>query len=105
MPSKSEPCGLAQMIAMRYGTIPIVRETGGLKDTIIPFNPLSKAGNGFTFLTYNAYDMLDAINRALELYADKENWDTIVQNAFASDSSWQSSAEEYLKIYEECQKL
>jgi starch synthase len=105
MPSKSEPCGLAQMIAMRYGTIPIVRETGGLKDTIIPFNPLSKAGNGFTFLTYNAYDMLDAINRALELYTDKETWDTIVQNAFASDSSWQSSAEEYLKIYEECQEL
>jgi len=103
MPSKSEPCGLAQMIALRYGTIPIVRETGGLKDTIIPFNPQSKEGNGFTFVTYNAYDMLDAINRALDLYADKENWNALVQNAFASDSSWQSSAEEYLQIYEECQ--
>lgn len=104
MPSRSEPCGLAQMIALRYGTIPIVRETGGLKDTIIPFNPDSKVGNGFTFVTYNAYDMLDAINRALALYADKDNWNTLVQNAFATDSSWQRSAEEYLKIYEECQE-
>lgn len=103
MPSKSEPCGLAQMIAMQYGTIPIVRETGGLKDTITPFNPVSNEGNGFTFVTYNSYDMLDAINRALDLYADKENWDALVQNAFAYDSSWQSSAEDYLKIYEECQ--
>lgn len=105
MPSKSEPCGLAQMIALRYGTIPIVRETGGLKDTIHPFNPDSKVGNGFTFVTYNAYDMLDAINRALDLYEDKDNWNTLVQNAFAADSSWQRSAEEYLRIYEECQEL
>ena len=102
MPSKSEPCGLAQMIAMQYGTIPVVRETGGLKDTIIPFNPNTKEGNGFTFVTYNSYDMLDAVNRALDLYADKKSWNALVQNAFASDSSWQSSAEEYLKIYEEC---
>jgi starch synthase len=105
MPSKSEPCGLAQMIALRYGTIPIVRETGGLKDTIIPFNPYSKEGNGFTFAAYNAYDMLDAVNRALDLYAEEENYNVLVQNAFASDSSWQSSAEEYLEIYKECQEL
>jgi starch synthase len=105
MPSKSEPCGLAQMIALRYGTIPIVRETGGLKDTIIPFNPDSKAGNGFTFAAYNAYDMLDAVNRALDLYAEEDNYNVLVQNAFASDSSWQSSAEEYLEIYKECQEL
>lgn len=104
MPSKSEPCGLAQMIALRYGTVPIVRETGGLKDTIIPYNPETKEGNGFTFVTYNAYDMLDAINRALALYTDKENWSSIVQNAFEYNSSWQRSAEEYLKIYTECQK-
>jgi starch synthase len=105
MPSKSEPCGLAQMIALRYGTVPIVRETGGLKDTIIPFNPHTKVGNGFTFVAYNAYDMLDAINRALDLYADEENYNMLVQNAFASDSSWQSSAEEYLEVYKECQEL
>lgn len=105
MPSKSEPCGLAQMIALRYGTVPIVRETGGLKDTIIPFNPNTKTGNGFTFVAYNAYDMLDAVNRALDLYADEENYYTLVKNAFASDSSWQSSAEEYLEIYKECQEL
>jgi starch synthase len=104
MPSKSEPCGLAQMIAMGYGTIPIVRETGGLKDTVIPFNPESKEGNGITFVTYNAYDMLDAINRGLGMYSQKETWNTLVQNAFASDSSWQRSAEEYLKIYVECQQ-
>ena len=96
MPSKSEPCGLAQMIAMR--------ETGGLKDTVIPFNPISKEGNGLTFVTYNAHDMLDAINRALSLYADKETWSALVQNAFASDSSWQRSAKEYLNIYEKCQQ-
>jgi len=103
MPSRSEPCGLAQMIALRYGTIPIVRETGGLKDTITPFNPESLEGNGFTFVTYNEYDMLDAINRALTVYEDKQKWKVLVKNGFNSDFSWTRSAEEYVKIYEECQ--
>ena len=64
MPSKFEPCGLSQMIAMRYGSVPVVRETGGLKDTVEPYNPMEKTGVGFTFKTYNAYDMLDAVWRA-----------------------------------------
>jgi starch synthase len=99
MPSKSEPCGLAQMISMRYGTIPVVRETGGLKDTVIPYNPDTKKGNGLTFSTYDAYDMIDAIKRALSLYGEKEHWAAIMQNAFSSDFSWRQSAREYKKLY------
>lgn len=71
MPSKFEPCGLGQMIAMRYGAVPIVRETGGLKDTVEAFNPVTQKGNGFTFKAYQAYDMLDAVWRTLGTYFDK----------------------------------
>ncbi|MCL2630157.1 MAG: glycogen synthase GlgA [Firmicutes bacterium] len=99
VPSKFEPCGLTQLISMRYGGIPVVRETGGLKDTVIPFNPTDKTGNGFTFKTYDAYDMLDAINRALATYANKAEWDAVQNNALATDSSWAKSAKEYIKLY------
>ena len=100
MPSKSEPCGLAQMIASRYGTIPIVRETGGLYDTIKPYITSEGTGNGFTFKTYNAHDMLDAVRRALSLYCEKEEWSKLVANAMKMDFSWNASAKEYLKMYE-----
>lgn len=99
MPSKSEPCGLAQMVALRYGTIPIVRETGGLKDTIQDSG--DGQGNGFTFVTYNAHDMLEAVWRALAGYSDAEGWNTLVLRAMNCDNSWKRSAGEYLKIYKE----
>ncbi len=100
MPSKSEPCGLAQMIASRYGTIPIVRETGGLYDTIKPYITSEGTGNGFTFKTYNAHDMLDAVRRALSLYCEKEEWSKLVANAMNMDFSWNASAKKYLEMYE-----
>lgn len=100
MPSKFEPCGLSQMIAMRYGSIPIVRETGGLKDTVIPFNPVEGTGVGFTFKSYNAHDMLDAINRALACYGDNKLWrNGVVKNAMKADFSWKKSAQEYIELY------
>ncbi len=97
MPSKSEPCGLAQMIALRYGAIPIVRETGGLKDSIKDLG--GKDGNGFTFQSYNAHDMLDAISRCKRLYDQPEKWSEAVKHALQCDFSWDSSAEEYIKMY------
>ena len=100
MPSKFEPCGLSQLIAMRYGSIPIVRETGGLKDTVHPFNPVERSGRGFTFKTYNAYDMLDAIHRAVGMYYNKDEWESCVRNAMNGDYSWQSSANQYINLYE-----
>ena len=102
MPSQSEPCGLAQMISLRYGTIPIVRETGGLKDSIQdagdPNGQLM--GNGFTFKTYNAHDMLDACARARGYYDNKMKWGRLVNNAFKQDFSWAKSAKLYIGLYE-----
>ncbi len=100
MPSKFEPCGLSQLIAMRYGSVPIVRETGGLKDTVPPYNPQTKEGKGFTFKTYNAYDMLDAIWRAFGFYIEenKQNWNNIIKNGMNSDFGWEISAKKYLEI-------
>ena len=100
MPSKSEPCGLAQMIASRYGTVPVVRETGGLYDTIKPYNPMSGDGNGVTFVTYNAHDMLDAVRRACAFYRDGEAWRKLVANAMSVDFSWKASAIKYLEMYD-----
>ena len=97
MPSKSEPCGLAQMIALRYGTIPIVRETGGLKDSIKDLG--GEGGNGYTFKTYNAHDMLGAIQRAVGLYHYHDKWKDAVVNAMKCDFSWARSAGEYIKVY------
>ncbi len=98
MPSKSEPCGLSQMVALRYGSIPIVRETGGLKDTITDSG--DGKGNGFTFKSYDAYDMLDAIRRALAAYSDKKKWANLVKRALKCDNSWGKSAKEYIALYE-----
>ena len=97
MPSKSEPCGLSQMVALRYGTVPIVRETGGLKDSITDSG--DGEGNGFTFKNYDAYDMLGAIYRAVDAYNDKENWPILVDRALNCDMSWGKSANEYIKMY------
>lgn len=99
MPSKYEPCGLGQMIAMRYGTVPIVRETGGLKDTVEPFNPQTGKGTGFTFKTYHPYDMLDAVWRALGIYFDKGLYKKVQSNCMKSDFSWTASAKKYADIY------
>lgn len=97
MPSKSEPCGLSQMISLRYGTIPIVRETGGLRDSIKDSG--DGEGNGFTFASYNAHDMLFTIKRALEGYRNREGWNILVKRAMESDNSWGKSANEYIKLY------
>lgn len=97
MPSKSEPCGLAQMIALRYGSIPVVRETGGLKDSIKDSG--DGEGNGFTFQTYNSGDMLYAVERALEGYANREGWQVLVKRAMACDYSWGHSSNEYIRLY------
>lgn len=100
MPSKSEPCGLSQMIALRYGTIPIVRETGGLKDSITDCG--DGKGNGFTFKTYNAQDMHWAINRCIDLYYnDKDTWKKLVSRAMKCDFSWSRSADLYIQMYKE----
>ena len=97
MPSKSEPCGLSQMIALRYGSIPIVRETGGLKDSIQDSG--MGEGNGFTFTNYNAHDMLHAMRRAVEGFKDAEGWSILVKRAMEGDLSWGRSASEYIKMY------
>lgn len=102
MPSKSEPCGLSQMVACRYGAVPVVRETGGLKDSITDCG--DGFGNGFTFKTYNANDMLNAIRRALGAYANENDWPILVDRALRSDFSWGRSANEYMKLYRELLK-
>ena len=99
MPSLFEPCGIGQLIALRYGSIPVVRETGGLKDTVQPYNEYTGEGNGFSFTNYNAHDMLYTLQRALRFYQDKKTWDKIVQNAVKSDYSWKTSAREYRELY------
>lgn len=99
MPSQSEPCGLAQMIAMRYGTVPIVRETGGLRDTVCDNS--EENGNGFTFKNYNASDMLDAVWRAKRDYYNKPEWAALVKRAMTCDHSWSSSAVTYTETFSE----
>ncbi|MGL4912561.1 MAG: glycogen synthase GlgA [Romboutsia sp.] len=101
MPSLFEPCGIGQMLAMRYGTLPIVRETGGLRDTVNPYNMYTGEGNGFSFKNYNAHEMLYCIQRGVELYKDKEKWIKLVENAMQTDSSWKKSAKEYIKTYQD----
>ncbi len=100
MPSKSEPCGLSQLIAMRYGTIPVVHETGGLKDTVLPFNPETGDGFGFTFQSFDGGDMLDALRRALSVYGgNKDAWRKVIRNGMTADLSWSKPAGEYMALY------
>ena len=102
MPSKSEPCGLSQMIAMRYGTVPIVASTGGLRDTVPPYNPETGEGRGFTFQSYNADDFLGAIDRAAGLYyGDRDAWNRLARHDMECDFSWQVPANEYMQLYSE----
>ncbi len=98
MPSQSEPCGLSQMLALRYGTIPIVRATGGLADSITDWDS-PDGGNGFTFQSYNAHDLLGAVKRALGLYENKEVWPQAVKKALKCDFSWKNSAKQYMDLY------
>lgn len=100
MPSKFEPCGLSQIIAMRYGTLPIVRETGGLKDTVIPYNEFTGEGTGFSFSNFNGDEMGDAVFRAARLFWDnREAWNQLVTQAMSQDFSWTRSADKYLDLY------
>ncbi|MCD8315515.1 MAG: glycogen synthase GlgA [Firmicutes bacterium] len=100
MPSQSEPCGLSQMIASRYGAVAIVRETGGLSDSITPYNEFTNEGNGFTFANYNAHDMLYTMRYATEVYRDKKRWTSLMRRAMKTDFSWGASAEKYMSLYE-----
>lgn len=100
MPSAFEPCGLSQMISMRYGCIPIVRETGGLRDSVQPYNKYTGKGNGFSFANYNAHEMLFTIETALSFFNDKPCWQSIMKQAMDADFSWDRSAHAYIKIYE-----
>ena len=101
MPSQFEPCGLSQMIAMRYGSVPIVRETGGLRDTVLSYNKFTDAGNGFSFFNYNAHDMLHTVRRAVHYYKNnREVWYKLIVRGMTGDYSWFSSAGKYLALYE-----
>ena len=100
MPSAYEPCGIGQLIAMRYGTIPVARATGGLVDTVIPYNKSTQEGNGFLFPDYNAHDMMYTLKKALTLFRDFNSWKALMQNAMNTDYSWARSAKEYKALYE-----
>lgn len=101
VPSRFEPCGLTQLIAMRYGSVPIVRETGGLKDTVAPYNEYEGTGTGFSFTNYNAEDMLNVINYAKHIYYDdRKAWDDIAKRGMTADYSWNTSARKYEQLYD-----
>ena len=100
MPSLFEPCGISQLISMRYGTLPLVRETGGLKDTVTPYNEFEKSGTGFSFANYNSDEMINVMNNAVHVYYDRpEDWKVLVRNAMNCDVSWERSANTYCQLY------
>ena len=102
MPSLFEPCGLSQLMSLRYGTLPIVRETGGLKDTVEAYNEEEGIGTGFSFANYNAHEMLDTIRCAERVYYNKKReWNKIVERAMNADFSWAASAKKYQEMYDE----
>lgn len=102
MPSRFEPCGLSQLISMKYGCLPIVRETGGLSDTVIPYNEYTGEGTGFSFMPYNADDMMTVVNYAMRTYYDNPDaWTKLVKSAMSQDFSWNVSADKYIALYEE----
>ena len=101
MPSQFEPCGLSQLMSLRYGTLPIVRETGGLKDTVEPYNEFEEKGTGFSFTNYNAHEMLAAVRYAQSVYYDKKrSWNKMVERAMKVDFSWKNSAKQYEELYD-----
>jgi starch synthase len=100
MPSRFEPCGLSQMISLRYGTIPLVRSVGGLADTIEDYNPETDIGNGFSFKPYHAQELLNTITRAVGIYRQRRDlWQRLMDRAMKSDFSWERSAKEYVDVY------
>ena len=99
MPSLFEPCGLSQMMSLRYGTIPVVRETGGLKDSVAPYNEYEKTGTGFSFAHYSADEMMSVIDYAIKIYNDEEQWDVIVENAMNEKLDWENSADKYMAVF------
>ena len=101
MPSLFEPCGLSQLMSLRYGTVPIVRETGGLKDTVEPYNEFEKTGTGFSFANYNAHEMMATVRYAERVYYDKKrDWNKIVERGMQKDFSWKNSAKQYEALYD-----
>jgi len=104
MPSRYEPCGLSQMISLRYGTVPVVRKTGGLMDTVVDYNPKTKRGTGFVFAEYSAPGLLDGVRRALLVYGDTKIWRRLMQAGMQRDFSWTHSAKEYVKLYRKALK-
>jgi starch synthase len=105
MPSLYEPCGLNQMYSMRYGTVPVVRATGGLDDTVQQFNPSTREGNGFKFERYDAGALLDKIREALYFYGRPRDWATIQRNGMSVDNSWRAAAKKYIALYEQAMKF
>jgi starch synthase len=105
MPSRYEPCGLNQIYSLRYGTIPIVRATGGLDDTIENWDPINKKGTGFKFTGYTGEEMLATIRTALEVFKNKEAWQKMMRNGMGRDFSWNTSAKEYVRVYEKARQV
>ncbi len=105
MPSRFEPCGMTQMVAMRYGSIPIVHRTGGLADTVEEFDPVANTGNGFSFTRYHPYQLFAAVVRALEAYKFQARWQELMQRAMLADYSWEASAEQYVALYRRALEL
>jgi starch synthase len=101
MPSKYEPCGLNQIYSLKYGTVPVVRATGGLDDTIEEWNPEKRTGTGFKFSGYDAPALLAAVDRALKAFRDKKTWPTLMRNGMRQNYSWQQPALEYAEVYAE----
>lgn len=99
MPSLAEPCGISQLLSLRYGTLPLVRETGGLMDTVEPYNKFTEEGNGFSFKNFNAHELLFALKTALSLYKDEDKWKHLMKNAMESKNDWEKSSIEYISIY------
>jgi starch synthase len=104
MPSKFEPCGLGQMISLRYGTIPIVRSTGGLVDTVSDLTEDPSKGNGFAFRDYARSALIDAVQRAVRSYRAGQGWRPVVQRAMSADLSWKASARQYVALYEKARR-
>uniref|UniRef100_UPI0035A0157B glycogen synthase n=1 Tax=Jeotgalibaca arthritidis TaxID=1868794 RepID=UPI0035A0157B len=101
MPSAFEPCGLSQMIAMRYGTLPLVHETGGLKDTVMPYNSYTGEGTGFSFYGFNGYNLLGTIYRALDVYEEQpQAWELLMKQAMEKDFSWKQPSQHYIELYQ-----
>ena len=99
MPSRYEPCGLNQMYSMRYGTVPVVRATGGLDDTVEEFHPSSGNGTGFKFAEYDSDALLKTVQRAVAVYADSAAWRKLMKNGMVKDFSWEASARKYIQLY------